>query len=204
MSRRGEEALHRVRSWGCLCSQQEEGGGPSYTNEHVSLRELVTIQKFYETRPSSAVKTQLRTKPSALPKDGGRSAPSAPPKGGKAQKDSPAPSPQRAAETETIVKCRAEKSKRQGAPGETFNRFVPLAMDAEDAISSIWGDFSIPSFPRSSASPMECPPSPSNPNTPPNPAPPPPTEKLQGPPPSSPPPYPFTSDVHVTEGGEAY
>ncbi|GFO19526.1 hypothetical protein PoB_004603100 [Plakobranchus ocellatus] len=57
----------------------------------------------------------------------------------------------------------AEKSKRQETPRETLNRFAPLAMDAEDTISSIWGDSSTPSFPRASASPMECPPSPSKP-----------------------------------------
>ncbi|GFO23031.1 hypothetical protein PoB_004953600 [Plakobranchus ocellatus] len=67
------------------------------------------------------------------------------PKGKKSQKDSPAPSPQGAAETEVLSKRRSEKSKRQEAPRETFNRFVPLAMDAEDTISSIWGDSSIPS-----------------------------------------------------------
>ncbi|GFO15000.1 hypothetical protein PoB_004150500 [Plakobranchus ocellatus] len=120
--------------------------------------------------------------------------PSAPPKGKKAQKDSPAPSPQGAAETEVPAKRRAEKSKRQEAPRETFNRFAPLAMDAEDTISSIWGDSSTPSSPRASASPMECPPSPSKSR------PPPPAEKPQGPPPSPSPPYLFTPEVHVTEG----
>ncbi|GFN89046.1 hypothetical protein PoB_001555200 [Plakobranchus ocellatus] len=93
---------------------------------------------------ASAVKSQLRTKPAALPKDGGRSAPSAPPKGKKAQKDSPAPSSQGAAEAEVPAKPRAEKSKRQEASRETFNRFAPLAMDAEDTISSIWGNSSTP------------------------------------------------------------
>ncbi|GFO24961.1 Gag-like protein [Plakobranchus ocellatus] len=39
MSRRGEEALHRGSSWGCLCCQQEEGGGPSYFEEHVDQLE---------------------------------------------------------------------------------------------------------------------------------------------------------------------
>ncbi|GFO44197.1 hypothetical protein PoB_007070200 [Plakobranchus ocellatus] len=58
-------------------------------------------------------------------------------------------------------------------------------MDAEDIIFSIWGDSSTPSSPRVSASPKECPPSPSKP---------------QGPPPSSSPPYPFTAEVHMTEG----
>ncbi|GFO06052.1 hypothetical protein PoB_003255700 [Plakobranchus ocellatus] len=136
----------------------------------------------------------LRTKPAALPKDGGRSAPSAPPKRKKAHKDSPAPSPQGAAEIEVPAKHRAEKSKRQEAPRETFNRFAPMAMDAEDTISSIWGDSSTPSSLRASASPMECPPSPSKSR------PPPPAEKPQGPLPSPSPPYPFTPEVHVTEG----
>ncbi|GFO00729.1 hypothetical protein PoB_002723400 [Plakobranchus ocellatus] len=88
-----------------------------------------------------AVKSQLRTKPAALPKDGGRSAPSAPAKGKKAQKDSPAPSPQGAAETEVPAKRRTEKSKRQEAPRETVNRFAPLAMDAEDTINLNLGGF---------------------------------------------------------------
>ncbi|GFN92451.1 RNA-directed DNA polymerase from mobile element jockey [Plakobranchus ocellatus] len=133
---------------------------------------VVELHKTISTRTfASAVKTQLRTKPAALPKDGGRCAPSAPPKGKKAQKDSPAPSPQGAAETEVPAKRRAEKSKRQEAPGETLNRFAPLAMDAVDTITSIWGDSSTPSSPRASASPMECPPSPPNPDPPPNPAP---------------------------------
>ncbi|GFO29678.1 RNA-directed DNA polymerase from mobile element jockey [Plakobranchus ocellatus] len=99
------------------------------------------------------------------------SVPSAPPKGKKAQKDSPAPSPQGAAEAEVPAKRRAEKSKRHEAPRETVNRFAPLVMDAEDTITSIWGDSSTPSSPRASASPMECPPSLSKPQTPPNPAP---------------------------------
>ncbi|GFO00722.1 Gag-like protein [Plakobranchus ocellatus] len=118
----------------------------------VELHKTISTQTF-----ASAVKSQLRTKPAALPKDGGRSAPSAPAKGKKAQKDSPAPSPQGAAETEVPAKRRAEKSKRQEAPRETFNRFVPLAMDAEDTISSIWGDSSTPSSPRASASPYGVP-----------------------------------------------
>ncbi|GFO29436.1 hypothetical protein PoB_005594100 [Plakobranchus ocellatus] len=75
---------------------------------------------------ASAIKTQLRTKPAVLPKDGSRNAPSAPPKRKKAQKDSPALSPQRAAETEIPAKRRAEKSKRPEAPRETLNRFAPL------------------------------------------------------------------------------
>ncbi|GFO26995.1 nucleic-acid-binding protein from mobile element jockey [Plakobranchus ocellatus] len=84
---------------------------------------VVELHKTISTRTfASAVKSQLRTKPAALPKDGGRSAPSAPPKGKKAQKDSPAPSPQGAAETEVPAKRRAEKSKRQETPRETFNR----------------------------------------------------------------------------------
>ncbi|GFO13433.1 hypothetical protein PoB_003993800 [Plakobranchus ocellatus] len=122
------------------------------------------------------------------------SAPSAPPKGKKAQKDSPASSPQVAAELEIPAKRRAEKSKRQEAPRETFNRFASLAMDAEETISSIWGDSSTPSSPRASASHMECPPSPSKSRLPP------PAEKPQGPSPSPSPPYPFTPDVHVMEG----
>ncbi|GFO18786.1 hypothetical protein PoB_004529100 [Plakobranchus ocellatus] len=114
---------------------------------------------------------------------------------GKKPKDSPALSPQRAAETETSAQRGAEKSKRQEAPRETFNRFVPLAMEAEETLSSIWGDSS-PSSPRVSASPMECPLSPSKSHLPP------PMEKPQGPPPSSSPPYPFTPEVHVTEGAK--
>ncbi|GFN80967.1 hypothetical protein PoB_000747300 [Plakobranchus ocellatus] len=143
---------------------------------------------------ASAVKPQLRTKSAALPKDGGRSAPSAPPKEKKAQKDSPALSPQRTAETETLAKSRAEKSKRQEAPRESFNHFAPLAMDAEDTISSILGDSSTPISSR--ASHMECPPSPSK-SRPPAPA-----EKPQDPPPSSSPPNPFTPEVYVMEGVE--
>ncbi|GFO25225.1 RNA-directed DNA polymerase from mobile element jockey [Plakobranchus ocellatus] len=150
--------------------------------------------------PIAAVKFQLRTKPAALPKDGGRSSPSAPAKGKKAQKGSPAPSPQGAAEPEVPAKRRAEKSKRQEAPRETVNCFAPLAMDAEDAISSIRGNSSTPSSPRASASPMECPPSPSKPQSPSKSHPLPLAEKPQGPPPSPSPPYPFTPEVHVTEG----
>ncbi|GFN87446.1 RNA-directed DNA polymerase from mobile element jockey [Plakobranchus ocellatus] len=122
-----------------------ENGG---TFQQARKAVVVEIHKTISTRTfASAVKSQLRTKPAALPKDGGRSAPSAPPKGKKAQKDSPAPSPQGAAETEVPAKRRAEKSKRQEASRETFNRFAPLAMDAEDTISSIWGDSSTPQFP---------------------------------------------------------
>ncbi|GFO23038.1 hypothetical protein PoB_004954300 [Plakobranchus ocellatus] len=73
-------------------------------------------------------------------------------------------------------------------------------MDAEDAISSIWGDSSTPSSPRAFASPMECPPSPSKPQSPSKSRLPPPAEKPQGPPPSPSPLYPFTAEVHVTEG----
>ncbi|GFO28671.1 Pol-like protein [Plakobranchus ocellatus] len=106
--------------------------------------------------------------------DGGRSAPSAPPKGKKAHKDSPAPSPQGAAETEVPAKRRAEKSKRQEAPREIVNPFARLAMDAEDTISSIWGGSSTPSSPRASASLMEGPTSPSKPQSPSKSRPPPP------------------------------
>ncbi|GFO19888.1 protein Zinc induced facilitator 1 [Plakobranchus ocellatus] len=109
---------------------------------------------------------------------------------------SPAPSPQGAAETEVPAKRRAEKSKRQEATRDTVNRFAPLAMDAEDTISSIWGDSSTPSSPRASASPMECPPSPSKPQSPSKSHPLSPAEKPQGPPPSPSPPYPFTPEVH--------
>ncbi|GFN89043.1 RNA-directed DNA polymerase from mobile element jockey [Plakobranchus ocellatus] len=73
-------------------------------------------------------------------------------------------------------------------------------MDAEDMITSIWGDSSTPSSPRVSASPMECPPSPSKPQSPSKSHPPPPAEKPQGPSPSSSTPYPFIPEVHVTEG----
>ncbi|GFO12970.1 nucleic-acid-binding protein from mobile element jockey [Plakobranchus ocellatus] len=136
-----------------------ENGG---TFQQACKAVVVELHKTISTRTfASAVKSQLRMKPATLPKDGGRSAPSAPPKGKKAQKDSPAPNPQGAAETEVPAKRRAEKSKRQEASRETFNRFAPLAMDAEDTISSIWGDSSIPSSPRASASLIECPPSPS-------------------------------------------
>ncbi|GFO38205.1 hypothetical protein PoB_006471000 [Plakobranchus ocellatus] len=84
-----------------------------------------------------------------LPKDGGRSPPSAPPKGKKALKDSPALSPQRAAETEILAKRRAKKSKRQEALRETLNRFASLAMEDKETISSIWGVSSNPQFPES-------------------------------------------------------
>ncbi|GFO37226.1 RNA-directed DNA polymerase from mobile element jockey [Plakobranchus ocellatus] len=146
-----------------------ENGG---TFQQARKAVVVDLHKTISTRTcASAVKSQLRTKPAALPKDGGRSAPSAPPKGKKAQKDSTAPSPHGAAETEVPVKRRAEKSKRQEAPSKTVNRFAPLAIDAEDTITSIWGDSSTPSSPRASASPMGYPPPPPNPNPPPNPAP---------------------------------
>ncbi|GFO07499.1 hypothetical protein PoB_003400400 [Plakobranchus ocellatus] len=56
------------------------------------------------------------------------------------------------------------------------------------------------SSPWASASPMECPPSPSKPQPPSKSCLPPPAEKPQGPPPSPSPPYPFTPEVHVAEG----
>ncbi|GFN90351.1 LOW QUALITY PROTEIN: hypothetical protein PoB_001685700 [Plakobranchus ocellatus] len=119
-----------------------ENGG---TFQQASKEVVVELHKTISTRTyACAVKTQLRMKPAALPKDGGRSASSAPPKGKKAQKDSPALSPQGTAESEVPAKHRAEKSKRQEASRETFNPFAPLAMDAEDTISSIWGDLSTP------------------------------------------------------------
>ncbi|GFO04492.1 hypothetical protein PoB_003099700 [Plakobranchus ocellatus] len=60
---------------------------------------------------------------------------------GKSPEDSPAPSPLGSAETEVPAKRRAEKSKRQESPRETLNlnRFAPLAMEAEETISSVWG-----------------------------------------------------------------
>ncbi|GFO17358.1 Pol-like protein [Plakobranchus ocellatus] len=178
----------------------ENGGTFQQTRKAV----VVEIHKTISMRTfASAVKSQLRTKPAALPKDSGRSAPSAPPKGKKAQKDSPAPSPQGAAEAEVPAKRRAEKSKRHEAPRETVNRFAPLAMDAEDTITSIWGDSSTPSSPRASASPMECSPSPSKPQSPSKSRPPSSAVKPQGPPPSPSPPYPFTPKVQVTEGVKA-
>ncbi|GFO10086.1 hypothetical protein PoB_003659100 [Plakobranchus ocellatus] len=190
------------------CSQQQDLSEVLGRTSHSSLQSIwqarkavVEIHKTISTRTfASAVKSQLRTKPAALPKDVGRSAPSAPPKGKKAQKDSPAPSPQGAAEAEVPAKRRAEKSKRQEAPRETVNRFAPLAMDAEDTITSVWGDSSNPSSPRASASPMECSLSPSKPQSPSKSRLPPPAEKPQGPPPSPSPPYPFTPEVHVTVG----
>ncbi|GFN88476.1 hypothetical protein PoB_001498200 [Plakobranchus ocellatus] len=100
----------------------------------VEIHKTISMRTF-----ASAVKSQLRTKPSALSKDDGRSAPSAPPKDKKAQKDSPAPSPQGAAEIEVPAKRRTEKSKRQEAPRETVNRFAPLAMDAENTITKSGG-----------------------------------------------------------------
>ncbi|GFO31434.1 nucleic-acid-binding protein from mobile element jockey [Plakobranchus ocellatus] len=167
-----------------------ENGG---TFQQARKAVVVEIHKTISTRTfASAVKTQLRTKPATLRNDGVRSAPSAPPKGKKSQKDFPALSPQRAAETEVSVKRKAEKSKRQEAFRETLNRFAPLAMDAEDTVSSIWGDSSTPSSPMASASPMECPPSPSKAQFPSKSRPPPSAEKPQGPPPSPSSPYPFT------------
>ncbi|GFN81944.1 RNA-directed DNA polymerase from mobile element jockey [Plakobranchus ocellatus] len=95
-----------------------ENGG---TFQQARKAVVVEIHRTISTRTSTnALKSQLRTKPAALLKDGGRSAPSAPPKGKKAQKDSPALSPQRAAESEIAAKHRAEKSKRQEAPRETL------------------------------------------------------------------------------------
>ncbi|GFN92591.1 hypothetical protein PoB_001909700 [Plakobranchus ocellatus] len=113
------------------------------------MRGGVEIHKTVSTRTfASTIHFQLRKKPAALPKEGGRSGPSAPPKGIKAQKDSLALGPQRAAETEKEAKRRAKKWKGQEPPRETFNRFGPLAMEAEETLSSIWGDFSTPSSPR--------------------------------------------------------
>ncbi|GFO19270.1 transient receptor potential cation channel subfamily v member 1 [Plakobranchus ocellatus] len=89
------------------------------------------------------VPSRCTMKPTVPPKDGGRSAPSALPKGRKAQ-DSPAFSSQRAAEVERLAKGRAEKSKRQEASRKSFNRFVPLAMEAEDTLSPSWGDSPTP------------------------------------------------------------
>ncbi|GFO05668.1 Gag-like protein [Plakobranchus ocellatus] len=127
-------------------SSHSENGG---TFQQARMAVVVEIHKMISKRTfASAIKTQLRTKPAALPKDGRRSALSAPPKGEKAQKDSQALSPQRAAETEVLAKRRAEKSKRQEAPRETLNRFAPLAMNAENTISSIWGDSDTPSSSR--------------------------------------------------------
>ncbi|GFO00763.1 hypothetical protein PoB_002726800 [Plakobranchus ocellatus] len=89
------------------------------------------------------------------------------PRGKKAEKDSPAPSPQGAAETEVPAKRRAEKSKRQ----EAVNRFAPLAMDVEETISSIWGD-SPPPAPRGPPPTLwNALPPPPNPNSLQNPAP---------------------------------
>ncbi|GFO27874.1 RNA-directed DNA polymerase from mobile element jockey [Plakobranchus ocellatus] len=73
-------------------------------------------------------------------------------------------------------------------------------MDAEDTITSIWGDSSTPSSPMASPSPMECPPSPSKPQSPSKSRPPPPAEKPQGPPPSPSPLYPFTPKSMLGEG----
>ncbi|GFN81868.1 hypothetical protein PoB_000837400 [Plakobranchus ocellatus] len=60
------------------------------------------------------------------------------------------------------------KSQKDRRPLRKLNRFAPLAIDAEDTISSICGDSFTPSSPRASASPVECPPSLSKPNPPPN------------------------------------
>ncbi|GFO07266.1 RNA-directed DNA polymerase from mobile element jockey [Plakobranchus ocellatus] len=51
--------------------------------------------------------------------------------------------------------AQGRKVKRQEAPRETFNRFAPLAMEAEEILSSTKRDSSTPSSPRASASPME-------------------------------------------------
>ncbi|GFO36176.1 RNA-directed DNA polymerase from mobile element jockey [Plakobranchus ocellatus] len=50
------EALYRGGSWGYLCCQQEEGGGPSYFDERVSLRGLVAIKKNYGDQLERSVK----------------------------------------------------------------------------------------------------------------------------------------------------
>ncbi|GFN87440.1 hypothetical protein PoB_001394600 [Plakobranchus ocellatus] len=76
-------------------------------------------------------------------------------------------------------------------------------MDAEDTITSIWGDSSTPSSPRASASPMECPPSSSKPQSPSKFRPTPLAEKPQGSPPSPSPSCPFTPEVQVMEGMKA-
>ncbi|GFO16612.1 hypothetical protein PoB_004311700 [Plakobranchus ocellatus] len=101
---------------------------------------------------------------------------------GKSPNDIPAPSLQEAAGTEVLAKRRAEKLKRQEAPREKPNRFVPLAMESEDTIPSIWGDSSTPSSPRASASPMECPPSHFKPQSSSKSHPRPTAEKSEGPP----------------------
>ncbi|GFO11829.1 hypothetical protein PoB_003833400 [Plakobranchus ocellatus] len=99
---------------GTPCESTKENGG---TFQQARKAVVVELHKTISTQTfASAVKSQLRTKPAALPKDGGRSAPSAPPKGKKAQRDSPAPSPQGAAEADVPAKRRAEKSKRQEVP----------------------------------------------------------------------------------------
>ncbi|GFN87433.1 RNA-directed DNA polymerase from mobile element jockey [Plakobranchus ocellatus] len=58
------------------------------------------------------------------------------------------------------------KSPKDRMPLGKLNRFAPLVMDAEDTIILIWGDSFIPSSLRASAFPMECPPSPSKPQSP--------------------------------------
>ncbi|GFO43705.1 hypothetical protein PoB_007021000 [Plakobranchus ocellatus] len=84
-----------------------ENGG---TFQQARKAVVVEIHKTFSTRTfASAVKSQLRTKPAALPKDGGRSTPSAPPKRKKDQKDSPAPSPQGAAETDVPASAGQKK-----------------------------------------------------------------------------------------------
>ncbi|GFO29675.1 RNA-directed DNA polymerase from mobile element jockey [Plakobranchus ocellatus] len=105
------------------------------------LKSIKPVLMLVPSRPSFERSQQRYSK------DGGRRARSAPPKGKKAQRDSPAPSPQGAAETEVAAKRRAEKLKKQEALRETVNRFAPLAMDAEDTVSSIWGGFLHPQLP---------------------------------------------------------
>ncbi|GFO41827.1 nucleic-acid-binding protein from mobile element jockey [Plakobranchus ocellatus] len=120
-----------------------ENGG-TFPQAHKAV--VLEIHKTISTRTFvSAVKSQLRMKPAVLHKDGGRSSPSAPPEGKKAQ-DSPAHNPQGAAETEYQPIARP-KSRQDGTPRKTLNCFAPLAMDAEDTISSIWGDSSTPQLP---------------------------------------------------------
>ncbi|GFN91654.1 hypothetical protein PoB_001816000 [Plakobranchus ocellatus] len=60
-TRRGKEALHRISLWGCLCCQQKEGGGPSYSNERISLCGLVTIQNFLVISSKGSAKVADRS-----------------------------------------------------------------------------------------------------------------------------------------------
>ncbi|GFO41962.1 hypothetical protein PoB_006846700 [Plakobranchus ocellatus] len=117
---------------------------PKFLEEQAIFRYKVengsTFHRMISTRTyASAIKFQPGNKPAAPPKDSGRGASYAPSKGRNAQKDPPALSSQRAAETEALVKRRAEKSERREAPRETVSRFAPLAVEAEETISSIWG-----------------------------------------------------------------